>query len=33
VSVSAGALDGPTGLVIERHIFASDAADWETATN
>jgi len=33
VSVSAGALDGVTGLVIERHIFTSDAADWETATN
>ena len=29
VSVSAGALDGQTGLVIERHIFVTDAADWE----
>jgi hypothetical protein len=30
ISVSAGALDGPTGLVTERHIFVADAADWET---
>ena len=29
VSVSAGALDGPTGLVTDRHIFVADAADWE----
>jgi hypothetical protein len=29
ISVSAGALDGPTGLVTERHIYVSDAADWE----
>jgi hypothetical protein len=29
ISVSAGALDGPTGLVVERHIFVSDSADWE----
>ena len=29
ISVSAGALDGPTGLVTERHIFVADAADWE----
>ena len=29
VSVSAGALDGTTGLVIEGHIFVADAADWE----
>ncbi len=29
ISVSAGALDGPTGLAVERHIFTSDAADWE----
>jgi hypothetical protein len=31
ISVSAGALDGPTGLAVERHIFTSDAADWERA--
>ncbi len=31
VSVSAGALDGPTGLSVERHIFVDDAADWEPA--
>ena len=30
VSVSAGALDGRTGLGIERHIFVADAADWES---
>ena len=30
ISVSAGALDGPTGLAIERHIFVADAADWES---
>lgn len=30
ISVSAGALDGPTGLVTERHIFVADAADWES---
>jgi hypothetical protein len=30
ISVSAGALDGPTGLVTERHIYASHAADWES---
>ena len=29
ISVSAGALDGPTGLVTARHIFVSDSADWE----
>jgi hypothetical protein len=32
VSVSAGALDGPTGLVTERHIHVADAADWEAAS-
>ena len=31
ISISAGALDGQTGLVIERHIFVADAADWESA--
>jgi hypothetical protein len=31
ISVSAGALDGPTGLALERHIFTSDTADWERA--
>jgi hypothetical protein len=31
VSVSAGALDGRTGLTVERHIFVADAADWEPA--
>ena len=30
ISVSAGALDGPTGLVTERHIYEADAADWES---
>jgi len=30
ISVSAGALDEPTGLVVERHIFVKDAADWES---
>ena len=30
ISVSAGALDGPTGLVVERHIYLADAADWES---
>jgi hypothetical protein len=29
ISVSAGALDGQTGLVTERHIHVADAADWE----
>jgi len=31
ISVSAGALDGPTGLAVERHVFTLDAADWESA--
>jgi hypothetical protein len=30
ISVSAGALDGPTGLVTDKHIYVADAADWET---
>ena len=30
ISVSAGALDGATGLVTEAHIFVTDKADWET---
>lgn len=30
ISVSAGALDGTTGLVVERHIYGTDAADWES---
>lgn len=29
VSVSAGALDGPTGLAFDRHIYVEDSADWE----
>jgi hypothetical protein len=29
VSVSAGALDGVTGLRTARHIYADSAADWE----
>ena len=29
ISISAGALDGPTGLVTSGHIFTADAADWE----
>lgn len=32
VSVSAGALDGPTGLAVERHVFTADAADWEAGS-
>ena len=31
ISVSAGALDGPTGLAVERHVFLEDTADWERA--
>jgi hypothetical protein len=30
VSVSAGALDGETGLRISVHVFADSAADWES---
>jgi len=30
ISVSAGALDGATGLTIEQHIYVEDAADWES---
>lgn len=30
ISVSAGALDGPTGLTTARHIDVTDAADWES---
>jgi len=30
ISVSAGALDGQTGLATERHIYVADAADWES---
>ena len=30
VCVSAGALDGPTGLVVERHVHVEDAGDWES---
>ncbi len=30
MSVSAGALDGETGLRITRHIHADSAADWES---
>jgi hypothetical protein len=30
VCVSAGALDGPTGLVVARHVHVEDAADWES---
>jgi hypothetical protein len=33
ISVSAGALDGPTGLVTEAHIYVTDAADWEEMTD
>ena len=33
ISISAGALDGPTGLVTEAHIFVADAADWENTSN
>jgi hypothetical protein len=29
VSISAGALDGETGLSIAAHIYADSAADWE----
>lgn len=30
ISVSAGSLEGPTGLVTARHIHVDDAADWES---
>jgi hypothetical protein len=30
ISVSAGALDGQTGLATEGHIYVADAADWES---
>ena len=30
ISVSAGALEGSTGLVTMRHIYVADAADWES---
>jgi hypothetical protein len=30
ISVSAGTLDGPTGLVTSEHIYVADAADWES---
>ena len=30
ISVSAGALDGPTGLVTARHVHVADVADWES---
>jgi hypothetical protein len=30
VCVSAGAVDGPTGLVVARHGHVEDAADWES---
>lgn len=30
ISISAGALDGATGLRITRHIYAGSASDWET---
>jgi hypothetical protein len=33
ISVSAGALDGATGLATARHIFVADAADWESVSN
>jgi hypothetical protein len=33
ISVSAGALDGPTGLATARHIFVADAADWESVAD
>ena len=29
ISVSAGALDGPTGLTVAARIYVADAADWE----
>jgi hypothetical protein len=29
ISISAGALDGETGLRVERHIHGASAADWE----
>ena len=28
--LSAGALEGPTGLFTARHIYVADAADWES---
>jgi len=30
ISISAGALDGDTGLRIARHIYADSATDWES---
>jgi hypothetical protein len=30
ISISAGALDGATGLVTSAHIYVTDAADWES---
>jgi hypothetical protein len=33
ISISAGALDGPTGLVTDTHIFVADAADWESSSH
>jgi len=32
ISVSAGSLEGPTGLVTARQIHVDDAADWESHT-
>jgi hypothetical protein len=33
ISVSAGALDGPTGLATASHVFVADAADWESVAD
>jgi hypothetical protein len=32
-SIMAGALDGPTGLAIEKHIFVADKPDWYEITD
>ena len=33
VAVSAGSLDGPTGLKVARHIFVKDKPDWYEITD
>jgi hypothetical protein len=33
VSIAAGALESPTGLAIDRHIFVADKPDWYEITD
>ena len=33
MSIHAGAIDGPTGLAIEKHIFVADKPDWYEITD